>query len=93
VPIRRPGADVVLWLQIVGDQGKIVCGLRWLEGEITLRPKALRAAILEELEKIEALAKNAGCQEMRHSGDDRGAFLPDYEKMPELPNGRRKRLI
>jgi hypothetical protein len=90
--VTRPGVDVLVTLQLCDDGDEIVCGLRWIEGQMTLGPKAMRAAITEELSKIEAIAREAGCTEMRHAGDDRGWCLPGYEPMPELPHGRRKRL-
>lgn len=90
--VTRPGVDVLVTLQLFNEGGDMICGLRWIEGTMTLRPKAMRAAIIEELTKIEAIARDAGCTEMRHSGDDRGWCLPGYEPMPELPHGRKKRL-
>lgn len=92
VPIHRPGADVSLTLQIIHDAGEMVCGLRFLRGRISLGPKAMRTAMHEELSKIEGLAREAGCTEMRHAGNDLAWCLPGYEPMPELPNGRRKKL-
>lgn len=94
--VKRPGADVLVTLQIViegkGKRKRYILGLRSIQGKIKLGPKAMRAAIIEELTKIENVAREAGFHEMRHSGDDRAAFLPGYEPFPELPNGRRKRL-
>lgn len=90
--VKRPGANVLVTLQIVSEDGEMILGLRSIQGEIKLGPKAMRAAIIEELTKIENVARDAGFKEMRHSGDDRAAFLPGYEPFPELPNGRRKRL-
>jgi hypothetical protein len=52
----------------------------------------MRRAIVAELQNIEQAARESGVTEMRHAGDDRGVFLPGYEPMPELRNGRRKRL-
>ncbi len=90
--VKRPGVDARVTLQLVHEGGEWICGLRWLEGKIDLKPKAMRRAITEELTRIEAICREAGFKEMRHSGDDRAVFLPGYERMPELPNGRRKRL-
>lgn len=90
--VTRPGVDVLVTLQLFEERGEMICGLRWVEGRFELGPKAMRAAITEELAKIEAIARDAGCAEMRHCGDDRGWCLPGYEPMPELPHGRRKRL-
>ena len=93
--IVRPGADVTLTLQVYFEDGQYVCGLRFLEGRIDLGPKALRAAMTEELAKIENVLREAGITEIRHAGEDRAWFLPGYEPMPDKPqlrNGRRKRL-
>lgn len=90
--IERPGADVVVTLQVYEENDELVCGLRWMEGTIDLKPKAMRAAMLAELATIEQIAKDAGCVEIRHAGDDRGVFLPGYKPFPALRNGRRKRL-
>lgn len=92
--IRRPYAEVLVTLEIYQEEGEMVCGLRFIRGHIDLPPKAMREAILRELAVIENIAREAGCTEMRHAGDEtRVLFLPGYEPMPELPNGRRKRLI
>jgi hypothetical protein len=91
--VRREGVDVMVTLQVVEDGGEMICGLRHIEGEIDLPPRAMMAAFSEELAKIERIARDAGCAEMRHSGDDRKWFLPGYEPMAELKNGRRKRLL
>jgi hypothetical protein len=90
--VVRPGADVLVTLQVFEEGPDIVCGLRRIEGRIDLRPKALRAAVREELTKIEAVCRSAGITEMRHAGDARAWALPDYEEFPALRNGRRKRL-
>lgn len=91
-PVKRPGADVLVTLQIVFENGESILGLRFLEGKIELGPKAMRAAMIEELTKIEKLARDAGFHEIRHCGDDRAWCLPGYVEMPELPHGRKKRL-
>lgn len=90
--VRRPYADVLVTLQVFRENGVMVCGLRFIEGRIDLPPRAMRKAIIAELATIEKIAKDAGCTEMRHAGDDRAWCLPGYERMPEIKNGRRKRL-
>lgn len=93
--INKPQVNVLVTLQVFeSEEGEMVCGLRYLEGCIGLPPKAAARAILIELAVIEKIAKDAGCVEMRHAGDDRSHFLPGYEPMnhPKLRNGMRKRL-
>lgn len=95
VPINKPYANVIVTLQVFeSEEGEMICGLRYIEGQIDLPPKAARQAILSELKIIEGLARDAGCVEMRHAGDDRAKLLPGYEPMNDerLRNGRRKRL-
>lgn len=89
---RRPVADVMVTLEIYEENGERICGLRFLSGTIDLPPRAMQSMIIEEVRKIEDLAREAGCREIRHAGDDRAWFLPGYEPMPDLKNGRRKRL-
>ena len=93
-PIARPEGEVVVTLELFQEEegGPMVCGLRSLSGSTNCGPKALRAAMLAELATIEELARDAGCTEMRHAGEDRAWCLPGYEPMDGLRNGRRKRL-
>lgn len=93
--INNPSANVIVTLQVFeSEEGEMICGLRYIEGHIDLPPKAARAAIISELAVIEGIARDAGCVEIRHAGDDRGRLLPGYEPMNDarLRNGRRKRL-
>lgn len=90
--IDRPYGRVTVTLEVFGDGDDMVCGFRRIEGKINLPPKQLLRVVREEIRKIEDIARNSGCREIRHAGDDRAVFFPDYERMPELPNGRRKRL-
>jgi hypothetical protein len=45
-----------------------------------------------ELRKIENIARDAGCTEMRVAGRDWSRILPDYEPMPGIENRLRKAL-
>lgn len=90
--IERPYGRVTVVLEVFDDGPERVCGFRWIEGEIHLPPKKMIAVVREEIRKIENIARVAGCTEMRHAGDDRAAFFPDYEPFESLRNGRRKRL-
>jgi hypothetical protein len=90
--IERPYGRMTVVLEVFGDGDDMVCGFRWVEGEIHLPPKATIRAVREEIRKIERIARESGCTEMRHAGDDRAIFFPDYEPFEGLRNGRRKRL-
>lgn len=91
-PISRPGVEVSVTLEVYEENDEVICGLRWMQGEIKLGPKALRRAITEELENIESIARSAGCAEIRHAGDDWSRFMTEYSPMSGLRNGLFKRL-
>lgn len=94
-PVVGLGYDTRVTLQLYEDDGVMVCGLRFLEGRIRLKRHAMLAAVHRELSRIEDIARQAGCTEMRHAGEARLHLLPGYEPMPDKPNlrnGRRKRL-
>lgn len=92
-PIKRHGCDVRVTLEIYEDGDAKVCGLRFIEGAMPIGPRALLAAVHAELPIIERIAREAGCTEMRHAGDDRAIFLPGYEPMAGGRNMRRKGLL
>lgn len=91
-PYVAPGIDVRVTLEVYEEDGSMVCGLRFMEGEINLPPSKLRKALTDGVKTIERIVKAAGCVEMRHAGACRKWFLPDYERMPILNHGMRKRL-
>lgn len=90
--IRRPGAEVTMTLQVFEEDGRKVCGIYEARGWIALRPKAWVAAVQNEIMKLEDIARNAGCEEMRLSGRDWSSVLKGigYEAFPALRNGLRK---
>lgn len=90
--IDRPYGRVEVTLEVNDEGDQRVCGLRRLAGTINLPPKAFRAAVRAEISTIEKLAKNAGCTEMRHVGRGWNHILDDYEPIPGVPHGLRKRL-
>jgi hypothetical protein len=92
-PISRPEGTVMMVLQtLIEDDGNKVCGIKQLFGTIHAPPKAWVRAVREEVAKIEGLARQAGCNEMRICGRDWSRILPDYEECDGLTNGIRKRL-
>ena len=90
--IVRPYGRVTVVLEVFGDGDNMVCGFRWVEGHIDLPPKQAFKVIREEILKLEDIARKSGVSEMRHAGDARAVFFPDYEPFEGLRNGRRKRL-
>lgn len=91
-PIRRPGMDLMMILEVFKEDGRNVCGIYKVRGTIDLPPKAYVRAVREEVTKIEALARDAGCEEMRIAGRDWSRLVTGYEPFPALENGLRKDL-
>lgn len=91
--IVKPYGRVTVVLSVYRVDGVgLVCGLRRMEGKIDLPPKALKAAAKQELAKIERIAKEAKCVEIRHIGPGWSRILDDYEPIPGVKHGLRKRL-
>jgi hypothetical protein len=77
-------------LEIYAEGNKQVCGIHQIEGQLRLPPKSWLKAMRDELTKIEDIARDAGCAEMRVAGRDWSRILTDYEPLPGVPNGLRK---
>lgn len=90
--IDRPYGRVEVTLEVWGSGDDMVCGFRHMEGHIDLPPKALVAAAKQEIAVLERIAKESGCTEMRHVGPGWTRILDDYEPIPDVPHGLRKRL-
>jgi hypothetical protein len=94
VRIGSDNADVTVIFEIEEEGGETVCGLYRLDGRINLPPRAWLRLVRAEIEKLERIARDAGCTEMRVAGRDWSRVLPDYERIPGgSPNLLRKRLI
>lgn len=92
-PISRAEGSVLMVLQtLIEDDGNKVCGIKQIVGSIPAKPKAWVRAVREEVAKIEGLARDAGCNEIRITGRDWSRILPDYQPCEGLTNGIRKRL-
>lgn len=89
--VRAEGA-VLVTVEVFEEDGRTICGIYQLTGRIKLRPKAWLRAVREELRKIERIAKNSGCVEMRVAGRDWRRVLKDYEPFDGPENGLRKGL-
>lgn len=87
-----PNGGGLVTLEIYEEGERRICGIHRIEGQLRLPPKAWLKAIRTELNKIEAIAREAGCMEMRVAGRDWSRILTDYEPMPGIENRLRKRL-
>ena len=70
IGIVRPGIRVFIRLEAYEEAGRVVCLIHTLSGTIALGPKAWLRAVREEIRKLERIAWNAGCVEMRIEGRD-----------------------
>lgn len=92
-PISRAEGTVLMVLEaLIEDDGTKVCGIKQIVGTIHAPPKAWVAAVREEVAKIETMARDSGCHEVRICGRDWSRIFPDYSECAGLTNGIMKRL-
>lgn len=82
IRIADGDVDVSLVFEIEQEAGETICGVYRLDGWINLPPKAWLRRVRAEIDKLERLAKAAGCAEMRVAGRDWSRVLPQYERLP-----------
>jgi hypothetical protein len=88
------GGTATVVFEIYEEDGELICGLQQLKGRFDLKPKAWLRTMRAEMTKLESIARQAGCAEMRIAGRDWSRVFPDYEPLPGgRPNRLRKRLI
>lgn len=90
-----PNGNGLVTLEIYHeDDERLICGIHRIEGHLRLLPKAWLRTIWAELEKIETIARDAGCVEMRVAGRNWLRILAPcgYEPMPGIENRLRKAL-
>jgi hypothetical protein len=97
IPIQTPAGEANVFFQIAeheDDPQTMVCWVYYLlkVSGTNIGPKAWLEAIREAVGKMEEMARNAGCAEMRIRGRDWSRILPDYEFIDGVPNGLKKRL-
>jgi hypothetical protein len=90
---RRPFGVARVVLEVFREGEETVCGIYKLWGRTTCQPRAFIALMREEMRKLEDIARNAGCTQMRMAGRDWSRVFPDFERMPgDSPNLLVKRL-
>jgi hypothetical protein len=82
IGVVRPGIKVLIRLEAYEEHGKVVCLLHTLSGEIKLGPKAWLKAVRDEIWKLENIARNADCAEMRIEGRDWSRVLKGLGYLP-----------
>lgn len=90
--IDRPFGRVDVTLEVYEEDGKRVCGIYKLDGQINLPPRKWLAAVRDEMRVIERIAREAGCDELRIAGRNWAPILPDFDSLIGPRNGLRKAL-
>jgi len=86
--ITGPGSALMVIEAAAGG----ACWVKYLAGRIEGGPKARVAVIREAVSRIEAVALDAGCTEIKICGRDWAVILRDYEPFDGHRNGIRKGL-
>lgn len=80
-------------LMVIEVTDSLVCWVKYLAGQVEGGPKARIGVIRAAVEQIEAVARHAGCTEIKLCGRETWArILPDYEAFDGHQNGLRKGL-
>lgn len=82
-------ADLTLQVYAEADE-RVICGVLQLTGKVNLPPKAWVRFMRDELAKLEQVARNAGCKELRMAGRRWSRIFPDYSPLEGKTNGIRK---
>jgi len=90
--IRAAGGQVNLTLEVYEEDGCTICGIFQAEGRLPLPPKQWLKTIRAEIQTLERIVREAGCDELRLGGRDWSRILPDYQPLDGIPNGLVKRL-
>jgi hypothetical protein len=88
--IELEHASATLQFQVFEADGHLCCGLYKLQGKINLPPRAWLRTVRREMARIEGIAREAGCKEMRVAGRDWSRILLDYRPFKGPENGLRK---
>ena len=82
IGIVRPGVAVNITLAVYLEDEKPICLLHTLRGKVKLKPKAWLQAVRGEMVRLEHIAREAGCHEMRIEGRDWSRVLQGMGYMP-----------
>jgi hypothetical protein len=88
--IRIPDGEAQITFEIYEEDGRICCGILTLKGHLTQPPKAWIRTMRKYLTKIEDMARESGCHELRIAGRDWAKIFPSYEPYDGPRNGIRK---
>lgn len=86
--ISGPGGCLMV-IEITDD---LVCWVKYLAGAIEGGPKARVALMREAVARMESVARNAGCTEIKLCGRDWSRVLKNYRPLEGHPNGLTKEL-
>lgn len=87
---RCDGFECLIVTEICTLDGAKVCWLSYLAGSVNTPPRHWLRIIRDGVAEIEALARAAGCEQVRIGGRDWSRILPDYERFDDEPNRMRK---
>ena len=87
--IERPYGRVEVVLEVYGTGDEMICGIYELRGKINVR-RHFHKLVRAHMRRIERIAKQSGCSEMRVAGRNWSRILKDYEPFDDVPNGLRK---
>lgn len=93
VEIDRPEAKMKFRFEAYMDDGRIICGIYDIEGEVRTGPKAFVKALREEMKRLEDGARANGAHEFRIGGRWARRVVPDYEPYPDPSDPLRRRKV
>lgn len=79
-------------LMVIEVTDGLVCWIKYLAGKIEGGPKARAAIMAGAVNHIEAMARGAGCSEIRLCGRDWSKIISGYEPLDGHRNGLKKEL-
>lgn len=90
ISLHSPNGHGEIMLEVYEEAGRMICGIYRLEAK--MKRANWLTTMRAEMAKLEQIAKDAGCVEMRLGGRDWSRVFPEYEYLMGVPNGLRKEL-